>query len=53
LKLAQPGNPIEVIHLYRDYDGNAGMSKPGEFLVPLIYDNEVRVFITVAFFRAI
>lgn len=51
LKQAKAGNPIEVFHMYRDYDGNPGVVKPGEFMVPIIYNNEVRAFVTIAFFE--
>jgi hypothetical protein len=51
LNQAKAGNPIEVFNMYRDNEGNPGMEKSEEFIVPIIYNNEVRAFITVAFFE--
>lgn len=51
LKMSHAGDPIEVFYMYRDYDGNPGITNPDEFLVPVIYNNEVRAFVTVALFE--
>lgn len=51
LMSAKAGNPVEVFYMFRDLDGNPGMTKSDEFLVPIIYNNEVRAFVTVAYFE--
>lgn len=48
---AVPGDPIAVYHMYRDFNGQPNMQPAEEFLVPLIVLNEVRAFITVAYFE--
>jgi len=48
---AVPGEPITVYHMFRDYNGNPNVQSAEEYLVPLIVMNEVRAFITVAYFE--